>query len=444
MTDERCRHPRPFARSAALALCDERDRRRGCGRADASRVLWANATGAALLGAADAGGAGGADFRAENPLAADIARLAGTLPPTGRGSRSCAPSRRLHRHLLARRRCPAAAHGILVIASEPARPALPLAERAERLFAPRQRSRSRCSRPTARCSTRPASSTPAPRWRRSAPSLKADAIAAAATRRMLALRPLNGLTRLGSGSTRPCWPTNVRDAPQRRRRASSPRHRGAAAPPSIRRGSSRSRASARSPSDAASPDARDSAQRLSPAADGVRCASSGPWMRDERFDARGADLCRRDGAAHRRSASASRGARSRARSRSIRKAASPTRSRRATPSAASRIAWPVEATGETVTRRAVRPADLRSRPQLPRLSRLRRVPRRRARARRRHRLHSAVEAAPAPPAPAEPPKEPDAPAAHRRAGGEERRAVPRRRRRREAPCADAGRALGLP
>ena len=159
--------------------------------------------------------------------------------------------------------------------------------------------------------------------------------------------------------------------------------------------------------------------------------------------ARGADLRRRDGAAHRRGdRQAVARDRSRAR-RSIPKAASPTRSRRATPSAAS-CSRGRSTSRRDGDRRTVRPADLRSRSQLPRLSRLRRLPRRRARA-----------AAPARRCQRRPSKQrllrprqqsrrrSRASAAHRRAGREERRAVPRRRAG-EAPGADAGRALGLP
>src|SRR6266496_4472962 len=46
---------------------------------DARRVLWTNATGAALLGAATPAALAEQSFDAENPVAAEIARLAGTL-----------------------------------------------------------------------------------------------------------------------------------------------------------------------------------------------------------------------------------------------------------------------------------------------------------------------------------------------------------------------------
>src|ERR1041385_1408776 len=50
--------------------------------ADASRTIWANASGAAALGAASLAALSERTFNAEEPLGADIARLAETLPPT--------------------------------------------------------------------------------------------------------------------------------------------------------------------------------------------------------------------------------------------------------------------------------------------------------------------------------------------------------------------------
>ncbi|MBW8857828.1 MAG: hypothetical protein JF604_26665, partial [Bradyrhizobium sp.] len=49
--------------------------------ADGSRVLWANATGAAALGAPNVAALTKRTFTREEPLGADIARLADTLPP---------------------------------------------------------------------------------------------------------------------------------------------------------------------------------------------------------------------------------------------------------------------------------------------------------------------------------------------------------------------------
>jgi len=122
------RHPRlsPYAMSAIPAWLWS---------PDASRVLWANATGAAVFGAGTPAELAERIFQADEPVAADIARIAVSLPQSG------AP--RLERLAdvgsnlvctISRVALPDETHGILVIASEPARPALPFAERAARLF----------------------------------------------------------------------------------------------------------------------------------------------------------------------------------------------------------------------------------------------------------------------------------------------------------------------
>jgi len=102
---------------------------------DASRVPWANATGAAVLGAATPAALAERNFQADEPVAADVARIAASLPQSG------APRLERLRGIGSNLVCtvsrvplPDEAHGILVIASEPARPALPFAERAARLF----------------------------------------------------------------------------------------------------------------------------------------------------------------------------------------------------------------------------------------------------------------------------------------------------------------------
>src|SRR6202451_3604242 len=51
--------------------------------ADASRLLWANAAGAALFGAADTRECGEGRVRTKTPAAAQIIRLAATLPSAG-------------------------------------------------------------------------------------------------------------------------------------------------------------------------------------------------------------------------------------------------------------------------------------------------------------------------------------------------------------------------
>jgi PAS domain S-box-containing protein len=102
---------------------------------DAARVRWANATGAAVLGAASPAALTERVFQADEPVAADVARLAGSLPPGG------APRLERVRGVGSNLVCtcsrvplPDDTYGILVVASEPARPVLPLAERAARLF----------------------------------------------------------------------------------------------------------------------------------------------------------------------------------------------------------------------------------------------------------------------------------------------------------------------
>jgi PAS domain S-box-containing protein len=101
------------------------------------RLLWANASGAALLGAPTPAALAEQRYASDDPFAVEIARVAATLPPTG------APRLgqvQLGTHKLtctcSRTALPGDAHGVLIIGSEPMRPALPLAERAARLFSP--------------------------------------------------------------------------------------------------------------------------------------------------------------------------------------------------------------------------------------------------------------------------------------------------------------------
>src|SRR4051812_44377700 len=103
---------------------------------DASRVVWANAAGATALGVATPIALTERRFAPEEPVAVDVARIAAALPANG------APRLERLRGIGSNLVCtcsrislPDGSHGILVIASEPARPALPLAERAARLFA---------------------------------------------------------------------------------------------------------------------------------------------------------------------------------------------------------------------------------------------------------------------------------------------------------------------
>ncbi len=106
---------------------------------DASRILWANAAGAALFGAADTRECVQRRFDTNNPAAAQIIRLAATLPSAGparlerlRGfglgfgrALTCACSRLVLTDGKA---------AVLIAATEPAGPALSLAERVRRLF----------------------------------------------------------------------------------------------------------------------------------------------------------------------------------------------------------------------------------------------------------------------------------------------------------------------
>ena len=108
--------------------------------ADASRLLWTNAVGAAVFGASTAASAAALRFDAGNPAAAQIARLSANLPHGGqtrlerlRGFGAgfarmliCACSR-----IALADKTPA----VLVVATEPAGPSLTLAERVKRLFA---------------------------------------------------------------------------------------------------------------------------------------------------------------------------------------------------------------------------------------------------------------------------------------------------------------------
>jgi signal transduction histidine kinase len=108
--------------------------------ADASRILWANAVGAAIFGTANATECSEKRFDAKDPSAAQIARLLATLPPAGQerlarlrgfgagfgGALMCAFSRAALSDGTA---------AILVAAAERAGPSLSLADRVRRLFA---------------------------------------------------------------------------------------------------------------------------------------------------------------------------------------------------------------------------------------------------------------------------------------------------------------------
>ena len=106
---------------------------------DGSRILWANAVGAAIFGAANVSECATRRFDAKHPAAAAIRRLAPTLPSTGqprlerlRGfgasfgrALTCVCSRIV---------LPEGRAAVLIVATEQAGPALPLRERVRRLF----------------------------------------------------------------------------------------------------------------------------------------------------------------------------------------------------------------------------------------------------------------------------------------------------------------------
>jgi signal transduction histidine kinase len=106
---------------------------------DGSRIIWANAVGAAIFGAADAGECQERRFSAKDATAAQIVRLAATLPTLGqprlerlRGfgadfgrALTCVCSRLILADGTA---------AVLIIATEPAGPPLPLRERVRRLL----------------------------------------------------------------------------------------------------------------------------------------------------------------------------------------------------------------------------------------------------------------------------------------------------------------------
>jgi PAS domain-containing protein len=104
---------------------------------DGSRILWANAVGAAIFGAARACESAARRFDAHHPAAAEIARLAETLPPAGQArlERLRRFGASLGRALTCRCSRVALADGaaVFVVATEPAGQQLPLSERIRRL-----------------------------------------------------------------------------------------------------------------------------------------------------------------------------------------------------------------------------------------------------------------------------------------------------------------------
>jgi PAS domain S-box-containing protein len=107
--------------------------------ADASRILWANAVGAAIFGAAGSADLAPRRFDGRDQASSQIARLAATLPSSGtaRLERLRGFGGGLGRLLVCS--CSAitldgGATGVLIVAAEAAGPSLPLAERVRRLL----------------------------------------------------------------------------------------------------------------------------------------------------------------------------------------------------------------------------------------------------------------------------------------------------------------------
>jgi signal transduction histidine kinase len=112
-------------------------------RADGSRILWANAVGAAAFGAASAGDAASRRFDLKHPAAGEIARLAATLPPTGQARlerlRGFGGSfGRALTCLCSRIPLADGTAAVLLVSTEPAGPSLPLRERVSRLLEGRE------------------------------------------------------------------------------------------------------------------------------------------------------------------------------------------------------------------------------------------------------------------------------------------------------------------
>jgi signal transduction histidine kinase len=111
---------------------------------DGSRIIWANAVGAAIFGAADAGECQRRRFGAKDATAAQIVRLAATLPTPGQPRLERlrgfgADFGRALTCVCSRLTLADGTAAVLIIASEPAGPSLPLRERVRRLFADRGR-----------------------------------------------------------------------------------------------------------------------------------------------------------------------------------------------------------------------------------------------------------------------------------------------------------------
>jgi len=182
------------------------------------RLLWANASGAALLGAPTPAALAEHRYASDDPLADEIARVAATLPPTG------APRLgqvQLGTHKLtctcSRTALPGDAHGVLIIGSEPMRPALPLAERAARLFSPGSQAVAVFSADGKLLYATGELDADTTLATLGADALKSEAVAAGVATGESAIGPLT-LMRLGRGGTTVLVATHDRDMVDRMRR----------------------------------------------------------------------------------------------------------------------------------------------------------------------------------------------------------------------------------
>jgi signal transduction histidine kinase len=110
---------------------------------DGSRVLWANAVGAAIFGAANTGECATRRFGAKHPAAVEIVRLAATLPPAGQARlerlRGFGASFGRALTCVCSRASVGDESAVLVAATEAAGPPLTLRERVGRVFTDQQR-----------------------------------------------------------------------------------------------------------------------------------------------------------------------------------------------------------------------------------------------------------------------------------------------------------------
>ena len=108
-------------------------------RADGSRILWANAVAAAIFGATDVNDCATRRFDAKHPAAAEIARIAATLSAAGQARLERlrgfgATFGRALTCLCSRAALADGSSAVLVVAAEPAGPALTLRARVAHLF----------------------------------------------------------------------------------------------------------------------------------------------------------------------------------------------------------------------------------------------------------------------------------------------------------------------